>query len=140
LVRARTGCTDLHPGLPHLRPVERYPQRPAQRRGLTTVGSGPSPRWRNRAREKMKPNLGRKPIEQTVHDARIALKTAVTTASGKYGKIPHSTPSGVPSALNQPRPLDTVAPGTCLKCGLVGKHRTAMECVRALRDRLARWE
>ena len=71
-----------------------------------------------------------------MHDARIA----VTTASGKYGKVFRSTPSGVPSALDQPRPLDTVAPGTCLKCGLVGKHRTAMECVRALRDRLARRE
>ena len=32
---------------------------------------------------------------------------------------------------------DAVKPGTCSRCGLVGDHRTAMQCIVELRDRLA---
>ena len=32
---------------------------------------------------------------------------------------------------------DAVKLGTCSRCGLVGDHRTAMECIVELRDRLA---
>ena len=32
---------------------------------------------------------------------------------------------------------DALKPGTCDRCGLVGDHRTAMQCIAELRDRLA---
>jgi hypothetical protein len=32
---------------------------------------------------------------------------------------------------------DAVKAGTCSRCGLVGDHRTAMQCIVELRDRLA---
>jgi hypothetical protein len=33
--------------------------------------------------------------------------------------------------------VDAVPVGTCLHCGLKGEHRTAAECIDALRSRLA---
>ncbi len=40
-------------------------------------------------------------------------------------------------ALAEPKPLDAVPRGTCLKCGLRGQHATPAACIDALRDRLA---
>ena len=39
--------------------------------------------------------------------------------------------------LAEPKPFDAIPCGTCLKCGLRGRHATPAECIRALRDRLA---
>ena len=42
--------------------------------------------------------------------------------------------------LAEPKPFDAIPCGTCLKCGLRGRHATPAACITALRDRLARWE
>jgi hypothetical protein len=45
-----------------------------------------------------------------------------------------------PMTLIPPKPSDGIKPGTCLRCGIAGEHTTAIVCIEALRDRLARWE
>ena len=42
--------------------------------------------------------------------------------------------------VQQPTHVDRVPNGTCRRCGLVGEHSTAMECIEGLRDRLAHLE
>jgi hypothetical protein len=37
-------------------------------------------------------------------------------------------------------PRDAVPDGTCPRCGYPGPHKTPLECISALRARLARWE
>jgi hypothetical protein len=39
--------------------------------------------------------------------------------------------------LAEPKPFDAIPCGTCLKCGLRGRHAGPGECIAALRDRLA---
>ena len=42
--------------------------------------------------------------------------------------------------LPAPLPGDGVPKGACRRCGLVGEHETAAECINHLRDRLALFE
>ncbi len=42
--------------------------------------------------------------------------------------------------LQKPQPGEGVKPGTCPKCGMIGKHATPAACIEALRDRLSRFE
>lgn len=44
------------------------------------------------------------------------------------------------ASLPAPLPVDAVPLGTCLRCGITGRHATPAACIDALRDRLARWE
>lgn len=45
-----------------------------------------------------------------------------------------------PAVILPPKSSDAIRPGTCRRCGITGEHSTAVDCIDALRDRLARWE
>lgn len=54
--------------------------------------------------------------------------------AGRTGRIPRRM------SIKPFTGADALKTGTCMKCGLVGRHRASADCIEALRDRLARWE
>ncbi len=43
-------------------------------------------------------------------------------------------------AVPEPKPEDALPDSTCQACGIQGDHSTPIDCIEALRNRLARWE